>query len=82
MATLTLEPPELVVRDTAAWRRWLGAHHAQPAQIDGIKAGIALGGIAGVRAVARGVASADRGKFEDGIADIHMPVACAMASIK
>ncbi|SRR6266567_4948073 len=30
MATLTLEPPELVVRDTAAWRRWLGAHHAQP----------------------------------------------------
>src|SRR5205823_8237311 len=30
MTTLTLEPPELVVRDTAAWRRWLGAHHAQP----------------------------------------------------
>ena len=30
MATLTLEPPELVLRDTAAWRRWLGAHHAQP----------------------------------------------------
>ena len=30
MATLTLEPQELVVRDTAAWRRWLGAHHAQP----------------------------------------------------
>jgi uncharacterized protein YdeI (YjbR/CyaY-like superfamily) len=30
MATLTLEPPELVVRDTAAWRRWLSAHHAQP----------------------------------------------------
>src|SRR6266702_2548152 len=30
MATLSLEPPELVVRDTAAWRRWLGAHHAQP----------------------------------------------------
>ena len=30
MATLTLEPPELVLQDTAAWRRWLGAHHAQP----------------------------------------------------
>src|SRR5436305_13951421 len=30
MATLTLEPPELVLGDTAAWRRWLGAHHAQP----------------------------------------------------
>jgi uncharacterized protein YdeI (YjbR/CyaY-like superfamily) len=30
MATLTLEPPELVVRGTAAWRRWLVAHHAQP----------------------------------------------------
>ena len=25
-----LEPQELVVRDTVAWRRWLGAHHAQP----------------------------------------------------
>ena len=30
MTTPTLEPPELVVQDTAAWRRWLGAHHAQP----------------------------------------------------
>ena len=30
MATLTLDPPELVVRDAAAWRRWLGEHHAQP----------------------------------------------------
>ena len=30
MANLTLEPPELVVQDTAAWRRWLSAHHAQP----------------------------------------------------
>jgi uncharacterized protein YdeI (YjbR/CyaY-like superfamily) len=30
MATLTLEPPELVVRDTVGWRRWLGAHHGQP----------------------------------------------------
>ena len=30
MTTLTLEPPEWVVQDTAAWRGWLGAHHAQP----------------------------------------------------
>jgi uncharacterized protein YdeI (YjbR/CyaY-like superfamily) len=24
------EPPELIVADAAAWRRWLGAHHADP----------------------------------------------------
>ena len=24
------ELPELIVRDAAAWRRWLGEHHARP----------------------------------------------------
>src|SRR5919198_6253069 len=28
--TVTIEPPELVVRDRAAWRRWLGRHQAEP----------------------------------------------------
>ena len=27
---MTVELPELVVRDATAWRRWLGKHHAQP----------------------------------------------------
>ena len=27
---MAVELPELVVRDRAAWRRWLGKHHAEP----------------------------------------------------
>ncbi len=27
---MSVELPELVVRDATAWRRWLGKHHAQP----------------------------------------------------
>ncbi|SCF20964.1 Uncharacterized conserved protein YdeI, YjbR/CyaY-like superfamily, DUF1801 family [Micromonospora viridifaciens] len=27
---MTAEPPELIVADAAAWRRWLRAHHADP----------------------------------------------------
>jgi len=27
---VSVELPELVVRDATAWRRWLGKHHAQP----------------------------------------------------
>jgi uncharacterized protein YdeI (YjbR/CyaY-like superfamily) len=30
LATVTLDLPDLVVPDSAAWRQWLGAHHAQP----------------------------------------------------
>jgi uncharacterized protein YdeI (YjbR/CyaY-like superfamily) len=30
---MAVEPPELLVRDAAAWRRWLGAHHAEPAGV-------------------------------------------------
>lgn len=27
---MTVEPPELIVADAAAWRAWLAAHHADP----------------------------------------------------
>jgi uncharacterized protein YdeI (YjbR/CyaY-like superfamily) len=27
---MAAEPPELIVRDAAAWRVWLGEHHAEP----------------------------------------------------
>jgi uncharacterized protein YdeI (YjbR/CyaY-like superfamily) len=32
--TEAAELPELIVRDAAAWRRWLGKHHAEP---DGVR---------------------------------------------
>jgi uncharacterized protein YdeI (YjbR/CyaY-like superfamily) len=30
LSTVSGELPELVVRDRAAWRKWLGRHHAEP----------------------------------------------------
>jgi uncharacterized protein YdeI (YjbR/CyaY-like superfamily) len=30
LSAVAVELPELVVRDRAAWRRWLGRHHAEP----------------------------------------------------
>src|SRR5437763_627562 len=30
---MAAEPPELIVRDAAAWRVWLGEHHAEPGSV-------------------------------------------------
>ena len=30
---MTVEPPELIVRDAEAWRTWLAKHHADPAGV-------------------------------------------------
>jgi len=30
---MAVEPPELIVSDAAAWREWLGKHHADPAGV-------------------------------------------------
>ena len=62
--------------DTLAVEQHQGTHNAQGAQIDGVDTGVALRGIAGVRAIAgRVAAAADRGEFADGVADIDLGVA-------
>jgi uncharacterized protein YdeI (YjbR/CyaY-like superfamily) len=33
LGNVAVEPPELIVRDATAWRRWLGEHHAE---LDGV----------------------------------------------